>query len=78
MTVARLGKTLGLNVPRMCWARPRGDRENALAARCQLWRTEGYLRSTLYAAIPKWFSQQRFFSRYEFRAEQKVPAPGAS
>ena len=71
VTVARLGKALCLDLPRFFWALLRRDREQTLAARCRLWRTEGFIRSSLHWVAPRLLTQKKFFSQYEFRAEHK-------
>ncbi|MCG8649850.1 MAG: glycosyltransferase family 2 protein [Pirellulales bacterium] len=76
--IARLGQAACLNFPRWVVARLKGDREQTLDARVKLWRAEGYTRSTLYAIAPSVFAQKKFFSRFEFRAEQRSPAAASA
>ena len=50
--------------------------QQQLAARCMLWRSEGYLRFALAWLAPRLFAQRAFFSSLEFRVERE--ALGAS
>ncbi len=75
---ARLGQAACVNVPRLMVAKLKGDREQILDAKVRLWRAEGYCRSVLYAIAPKVFRQERFFSKFEFRPGQKIPASNES
>lgn len=70
MMVARIGQALLMHVPRRVAAGFSGSEEKLLTAKCRLWRTEGYVRSSLYAMFPRLFPQRSFFAKYEFRAEQ--------
>ncbi len=75
LLVARLGQATVLHVPRWLIARLSGSKAAVLTARVRLWRTQGYTRSALHWIAPRFFSQRRFFSKYEFRADQirRVP-----
>jgi glycosyltransferase involved in cell wall biosynthesis len=75
MAAARVGQALLVNAPRLAAALLGGDHEKILAARIRLWRAEGYVRSTLYMLAPRCFQQRRFFARFEFRADKRLPVP---
>jgi len=78
LLVARLGQATVLHVPRWLIARLSGSKSAILTARVRLWRTQGYTRSALHWLAPRFFSQRRFFSKYEFRADQTGRAPSNS
>lgn len=69
--IARLGQAACINMPRLAKARLAGDQESILDAEIRLWIAEGFTRSTLYSLAPNFFTQTRFFSRYEFRPERR-------
>jgi len=69
--IARVGQATVFHLPRLAMAHLSGSRERILTARIRLWRVEGYARCVLYSLAPKLFSQRGFFSRFEFRAEQR-------
>lgn len=73
LAAARLAQALLVGLPRLAWTRWGGDPERLLDARIRLWRAQGYLRSTLYWLAPRWFPQEQFFARHEFRAEKRFP-----
>jgi glycosyltransferase involved in cell wall biosynthesis len=52
VVVARMGQAALLNLPRWLWAHLRRAREDALAARCLLWRLEGYLHCAARLILP--------------------------
>ncbi len=75
---ARLAQAACLNLPRLLKARIAQRSDLVLDARARLWKTEGYVRSTLYATAPQLFRQRRFFSHFEFRAYRPaMPARAA-
>lgn len=55
------------------WAAAKALRrpDRALRRRCQLWRTQGYLRGVLRGIAPVWFPQHQFLSRLDFRSERQ-------
>ncbi len=69
---ARIGQAAVVNVPRLLKARLLHRSDAVLDARTRLWKAEGYVRSSLYSLAPRIFRQERFFSRYEFRAERRL------
>jgi glycosyltransferase involved in cell wall biosynthesis len=74
--LARVGHALLVLAPRLAWARLRRDPQQALGARCRLWRAEGYIRFALHYLQPALFAQRSFFSEMDFRAERELFAPG--
>ena len=73
---ARLLKITAEESVGLVWGRLSGSRRRWLGARCQFWRAEGYLRFALASAAPRWFSQDSFLSRVDFRAEREIFAHG--
>jgi GT2 family glycosyltransferase len=71
----RLGHALLVSMPRLLWARLRGDQKQAVEARCMLWRAEGYTRCALHLLAPRLFAQRAFLERLEFRTERELFAP---
>lgn len=69
---ARIGQTLLVHAPKLLAAWIRRDAGRALAMRWRLWRTEGYLRTALYLAAPRWFPQAEFFAQQEARMERSL------
>jgi glycosyltransferase involved in cell wall biosynthesis len=65
--LARLGQAVLLHAPKYAWQRLRRDNEQALDARCRLWRSEGYLRQGLCDLLPGLFAQSEFFASLNFR-----------
>jgi hypothetical protein len=68
----RAGHSLLVSLPRMLWARWRSCPAGVQAARCMMWRTEGYARFTLHWLAPRLFSQREFRRRLEFRSEREL------
>lgn len=60
-----------LLLPRLGLARLRGDADQVLYRRSQIWRTQGYVRGTLRSLAPSLFAQEQFLSRLEFRGERQ-------
>jgi glycosyltransferase involved in cell wall biosynthesis len=69
---ARVGQAMALHLPRLLWALFRGADEDALSARCLLWRAEGYARFALFLLAPGVFRQRAIFDSLEFRAERDL------
>lgn len=69
---ARWGQASLWHGPRWAWARLRGRTDDALAARCRLWRCEGYTRQALRGVSPRAFGQSAFFGGLEFRREREL------
>lgn len=78
LLVGRLGHALLVSVPRLLWARLRGATGQAQAARCLIWRAQGYARFTLHLLAPKLFAQRDFLARLEFRCERELFGPVAN
>jgi glycosyltransferase involved in cell wall biosynthesis len=57
MTALRLGHAAAVHVPRLAWARLRGDADGVLDARCELWRAQGYARTALAPIVPPLFNR---------------------
>jgi len=72
MLAARLVQAAALHLPRLGWARLRGDREKALGLRCLLWRLQGFGRYALHIAAPRWAAQSAFLEQINFRKEGQV------
>jgi glycosyltransferase involved in cell wall biosynthesis len=70
LTGARLGQGLALRLPRLAWARLRGDQGKALTLSCRLWLMQSYVRRTLNLLAPRLFAQREFVSKLEFRSER--------
>jgi succinoglycan biosynthesis protein ExoM len=68
----RLGQALLMNLPRLWLAGLKKDSVEATECRCLLARAYGYVRETLFLVAPKIFTQDRFFSRLEFRGERQT------
>jgi glycosyltransferase involved in cell wall biosynthesis len=76
--LARLSQAGVVLLPRLGWSLLRGDLDSVLAARCRLWRSEGYIRFALHFLAPRLFAQRSFFGRLEFRAERELFAAAAT
>ena len=72
MLLARVARVGVRDVPRYVWGQLRGSRKTRLAARCQFWRIEGYLRAALAAAAPRLFPQKEFLASMDFRSERQT------
>jgi len=68
--IARSARSL-LTLALWCWARAGADEDAMQLRRCQLWRTQGYLRGALRSAAPGWFPQARFLAQLDFRGERQ-------
>jgi len=69
---ARLAQALAVHLPRLIFARSKGDAAAAQDRRLLLWRAEGYARMTLWLLAPRLFSQKRFLVEMEFRKEREM------
>jgi GT2 family glycosyltransferase len=75
--LARMARVGVKHVPQYAWGRLCGSRTTRLAAQCQLWRIEGYVRAALAAASPRLFPQERFLASMDFRSERQTFVGGA-
>jgi succinoglycan biosynthesis protein ExoM len=76
LCVARMVHALLVVIPRLAWGWLRNDPGEVLGQKVRLWRTEGYIRSTLANLAPRWFPQRRFFADLEFRRGRVVGQTG--
>ena len=67
----RLGQATVVFLPRLAWAKLRGDREHTLEVRCLLARAVGYIRRAAHWNIPGWFAQPAMADKLEFRSERQ-------
>jgi succinoglycan biosynthesis protein ExoM len=69
---ARVGQALLVYLPKFLASRVLGTCEQALDARCFLWRAEGYIRYSLSYLFPKLCAQRAFFAGLDFRSEREL------
>jgi GT2 family glycosyltransferase len=69
---ARGVQALCLNVPRLLFARLRGDAAGAIDRWCLLWRAWGYFRTAAHVVAPTLFPQRNFRAFLEFRGERAL------
>src|SRR5690606_6482864 len=70
ITAARACQALLIRVPLLVLRKLQGNEQDALGVCCDLWRCEGYVRSTLHAVFPRLCSQCEFQQQLEFRGER--------
>jgi glycosyltransferase involved in cell wall biosynthesis len=71
LCIARIGKTLLINLPILLWVKMQGDTARILDRQALFWRAAGYTRRTLQMLAPNFFAQENFFSKVEFRRAQE-------
>lgn len=71
LALARTGQALLVHVPMLLRAKATKNRADTLDRQALLWRAVGYVRKTVQQIAPDLFSQERFFSRVEFRRAQE-------
>jgi glycosyltransferase involved in cell wall biosynthesis len=69
---ARVARFVVKHLPQLLRARATGSRPARLAALCQWWRIEGYLRAVASWVTPRWWRQEEFFASMDFRNERQM------
>jgi glycosyltransferase involved in cell wall biosynthesis len=72
LCLARIAQALLVVVPRLAWAWWLKDSAELLGQKVRLWRIEGYVRRTLTLLAPRWFPQERYFTRLTFRQGRTI------
>jgi GT2 family glycosyltransferase len=70
LCVARIGKTLLVNMPRLLLAYMKRNKAEILDRQCMVSHAIGYMHTTLFLIAPRVFTQARFFARLEFRKKR--------
>jgi glycosyltransferase involved in cell wall biosynthesis len=75
IAVARAGRALMRDLPRVLWGRLRGHGSRRIGHECALATAEAYVRQALFALAPGLLRQERFFAGLLMRQESATFAP---
>lgn len=70
--LARIGQAILVNLPLLLIGHLKHDRTGISDRKALLWGAVGYTRKTLFLLAPRFFAQERFFYRLEFRRERET------
>ncbi len=68
---ARIVQSYLVSTLRVLWNKLLKQSDPLVQFRCRIWKTNGYFRSALRLLSPRWFSQQEFYAKLDFRAERE-------